>query len=204
MYAYPAPEKVEGVDKSDGYTTFLSIGQLTHAKGLDQHPRFFSHLLKVTDRKIRYIFVGVGILEGAILPHLDELKAKYSHFDYVHIPKCSYPRIQYLQDISDVYLMLHRISIFDLATLEVMRKSKAVILSNVGGNPEFNQNNNIILADSPKEATEQFLSADLKTIGQENTRSRLRILSRAFGTRNNFSRGVALPVFDLSSIHCFR
>ncbi len=168
LYAFPAPEKMEEVEKAGDCTTFLSIGRLTHAKGLDRHPQFFAHLLKNTRDKIRYVFVGTGILEKEIVQQLDQLKAQYSNFDYTHIPKCSYPQIQYLQDISDAYLMLHRISIFDLATLEVMNKGKAVILSNVGGNPEFNRNNNIILADSPEEAVDKFLAADIESLGRLN------------------------------------
>ncbi len=63
--------------------------------------------------------------------------------------------------------MLHRISIFDLSTLEVMRKGKAIVLSNVGGNPEFNRKGNIILCDGPKQAATAF-PVDLKSLGSLN------------------------------------
>ena len=41
--------------------------------------------------------------------------------------------------------MLHRLSIFDLATLEAMSQSSAIVLSDVGGNIDFNVENNVIL-----------------------------------------------------------
>ena len=168
LYAHPAPEKVDGIEKADDCTTFLSIGQLTHAKGMDRHPDFFDCLLKNSSKNIRYIFVGRGVLEKAILQQLGEIKAQYPNFDYIHVPKCTYPQIQFLQNISDVYLMLHRISIFDLSTLESMCKGKPVILSNVGGNPEFNRNKNMVLADSPQDAAEKFLATDLESLGRLN------------------------------------
>lgn len=75
----------------------------------------------------------------------------------------------YLQEISDVYLMLHRISIFDLATLEMMNRAKTVVLSDIGGNREFNKENNIILwqKDYRKTASE-ILNTDLQQKGKLN------------------------------------
>ena len=52
-------------------------------------------------------------------------------------------------NICDIYLMLHRVSIFDFATLEAMHNGKAIILSNIPGNDEYNKENNICLIDEP-------------------------------------------------------
>ena len=42
--------------------------------------------------------------------------------------------------------MLHRISIFDIATLEAMKAQCSLILSEVGGNIDFNKNDNVIFS----------------------------------------------------------
>lgn len=46
--------------------------------------------------------------------------------------------------------MLHRKSIFDLATLEAMKAGCALILSRLEGNLEFNVCNNVLFADTDK------------------------------------------------------
>lgn len=169
LYAYPKEEPVENLNKEKNKLTFLSVGQLTTAKGMDEHSIFFRNLLQKTNKNIRYIFVGKGPLENSIVANLDELKNKYSNFEYIHIKSCTYPQMQYLQNISDVYLMLHRISIFDLTTLEVMNKSKCVILSDVGGNPEFNKEDNVILVGKNYHtAIENFLSSNVEELGKKN------------------------------------
>lgn len=170
LYAYPEPATVENISKDESKLTFLSVGQLTTAKGMDKHTLFFDKLLQVTNKNIRYIFVGKGPLENSIIANLDKLKNKYLNFEYIHIKDCTYPQMQYLQNISDVYLMLHRISIFDLTTLELMNKSKCIILSNVGGNPEFSKNKNIILVDDKKihQSVVEFCNSDINKLGVLN------------------------------------
>ncbi|MBQ2886129.1 MAG: glycosyltransferase family 4 protein [Alphaproteobacteria bacterium] len=170
LYAYPTPEKYPDINEDKSVTTILSVGQLTVAKGMDLHPKFLEELLKNTNKKIRYIMVGMGILEKQIISELENLKKYYSNFSYIHVKKCNYPQMQYLQGICDIYLMLHRISIFDLATLELMNKSKCIILSNIGGNPEFNQDNNIILVDKDDYASaiKTLNLSDINKLGLNN------------------------------------
>ena len=147
LYAYPEPVPLKEVKKDLGCLTFLSVGQLVLAKGIDRVPDFFDKLLKNYNGFIRYIYVGKGPLESIIHQKLEHLVSTYKNFRYVYIKECSYPQMQYLQTISDIYIMLHRISIFDLTTLEMMNKSKNCILSPIGGNLEFNKENNIFLYD---------------------------------------------------------
>lgn len=169
LYADAYAQKVEGLSKDNNQLTFLSVGQLTTAKGIDQCCDFFKELLNKNQKdKIRYIIVGDGILKDEIIGNFQKLADKNNNFSYIHYKRLTYNEISYVQDIADVYIMLQRISIFDLATLEVMRKSKAVILSNVGGNPEYNKDNNIILYDNPHNAVEKFLSSDIAKLGAKN------------------------------------
>lgn len=169
LYSDAYPKEVSGIKKEIDTLTFLSIGQLTTAKGIDQCYYFFLELLnKDKGRKIRYIIVGDGILCDEIISKFKILVNEFKNFSYVHYKHLSYNEISYIQDISDVYIMLQRISIFDLSTLEVMRKSKAVILSNVGGNPEYNKENNIILYTNPYKTVEEFLAKDIIELGKLN------------------------------------
>lgn len=116
--------------------------------------------------------VGKGPLEAAVKTELDRLSGLYDNFSYIHLKGCSYAEMQYLQNITDVYLMLHRISIFDLTTLEMMNKSKCVVLSDVGGNPEFNRDDNIILVknDDYEAGSSALLGSDIKMLGNKNKR----------------------------------
>lgn len=168
LYAEPIPEKIEGLERSDDTLTFLSVGQMTTAKGLDRCPEFFEKLLAKKFNKIRWIMVGDGILRDEIVAKAQKLADKYSNFSYVHYKRLSYRQTDHAQNISDIYIMLQRISIFDLATLEVMKKGKVVILSNVGGNSEFNKKDNIILCDNADDAVEKFLSSELKKLAELN------------------------------------
>ena len=170
LYAYPKSEPIQNIEKQNDSLTILSVGQLTTSKGMDRHPAFLQSLLNHTNKKIRYIMVGNGVLHNKILEALNDLKKCYSNFEYIYIEKCTYSQMQYLQDIADIYLMLHRISIFDLTTLEVMNKEKCVILSNVGGNPEFNKEDNIILVekDNYDNAVLHLLNNDIVSLGRKN------------------------------------
>ena len=181
LYYIPKEEKIENIEKNTDYLTFLSVGQFTVAKGMDRHPKFFEELLKTTEKKIRYIMVGRGPLEQEIIRSLDNLRKTYKNFHFIHIQGCTYSQIQYLQSISDIYLMLHRISIFDLATLEVMKKGKCIILSNVGGNKEFDKDNNILFFENDFSQTVQDLQkVNINEIGEKNKK----VYERYFSPEN--------------------
>ena len=171
LWAYPPATKIDTLEKDVNAITFLSVGQLTVAKGMDKTVVFFEKLLEKTDKKIRYIFSGDGPLKNSLITKLQSLKENYPNFSYIHIPPgLSNENMSYLQEISDIYIMLHRISIFDLATLEMMNKAKAVILSAIGGNPEFNKENNILLFNNNDydSLVRDFLKSDIKELGKLN------------------------------------
>lgn len=193
LYANPIATPFEKVSKKSDTVTFLSVGQLTFAKGIDRCPEFFDELLKHTNKKIRWIIVGEGILKERFLKVCASLEKKYSNFSYLHIAGCSYTNMIYLQEISDVYLMLQRISIFDLATLEAMNKEKAIILSESGGNPEFNKENNIILfSGNYIQTVKEFLQLDIKQFGKRN-----KIVYDKFFSNDCFKRLYGTVIDDL-------
>lgn len=64
--------------------------------------------------------------------------------------------------------MLHRISIFDFATLEAMSQHSAVILSKIGGNLDFNMNSNVIFAEDVEKDESVLDKADLFALKESN------------------------------------
>lgn len=138
---------VSGVEKDDDYITFFSVGQMTTSKGMDRIPMFLEIISKYVTKKIRWIVVANGVLKEKVRAEMDRLCLSNSSVDYIQFDFMEHEQINYLFSISDVYIMLHRISIFDLATLEAMYHNLQIVLSNVPGNTEFNVSDNINLVD---------------------------------------------------------
>ena len=169
LYLNHTPEVHPIVKKDPSCLTILSIGGFTIAKGIDRSIDLVEEILKQTNKKIRYIIIGKGILQQEIEQKCLKLTHKYNNFSYIIINRCTVGEMPYIQQISDVYIMLHRISIFDLATLEMMNYSKTVVLSNIGGNPEFNKENNIILwKGNNKTTAKTILNTNLEKKGKLN------------------------------------
>lgn len=64
--------------------------------------------------------------------------------------------------------MLHRISIFDFATLEAMSQHSAIILSKIGGNLDFDMNSNIIFAEDVEANESILIKADFPSLKENN------------------------------------
>ena len=141
-FEYPI---VEGIKPEPQKLTLLSVGTLTEAKGQDQVLDFLDIFLEIYQESVRYIVVGQGPLKENIVKKGQQLEEQYSNFQFIYIPRLNHTDILKLNFISDVYIMLHRLSIFDLATLEAMSQSSEIVLSDVGGNIDFNVENNVIL-----------------------------------------------------------
>ena len=102
LYANPQAEKIEGIEKDESKITILSVGQLTYAKGIDQCIDTVEELLKLSDKKVRWLIVGKGPLKNEILGKCNDLADNYNNFEYIHFEKCVYQQMLYLQDVSDV------------------------------------------------------------------------------------------------------
>lgn len=151
--------------------TFLSLGTISMAKGQDQSICFIEKLLEKSEKEIRYIVIGRGPLLDEVNTHAIRLKEEYKNFEYIYIPRIeSYEEIMRIHSIADIYIMLHRISIFDLSTLEAMSKKTALILSDVGGNKEFNRRDNVILVkeNDYETAVEQLINSDIGELKRKN------------------------------------
>ncbi len=135
------------IREEKGVLTFFSLGTLTLAKGQDQVVDFMAKFLQNYKKPVRYLMVGKGPLKTELESSLIELQNKYDKFSYQMIESMPHNSVMYLHKVSDVYIMMHRISIFDFATLEAMSQSSAVVLSKVGGNLDFDKENNILFAE---------------------------------------------------------
>ena len=134
--------RVEGIEKDKTRLTFLSVGQMTTMKGIDRIPNFLEEFSKEYGKKIRWIAVANGPLKERVARDIGKNRAM---IDYYQFDGLCHDQINYLMEVADVYIMLHRVSIFDLATLEAMYFNKHIILSRIPGNEEFNIDDNIIL-----------------------------------------------------------
>lgn len=127
--------------------TLFSLGTLTAAKGQDLTVQLIREYAKVSPKPLRYLLVGKGPLKELLITELENIKNNIPTFSYQYYESLSHDAVMYLHKISDIYIMLHRISIFDFATLEAMSQHSAIILSKIGGNIDFNKNRNIVFAE---------------------------------------------------------
>lgn len=148
LYYHEQPRPFDlGVDV-EGKIILLSVGTCTEAKGFDNTIVYIKQLSKKTEKDIVWLWVGKGPLEEKVRRIADSVCQECQNFKYVHYRKLSYANVQYLMKLADIYVMLHRKSIFDLATLEAMYSECALILSPIEGNLEFNKCNNVLYSDS--------------------------------------------------------
>ena len=151
----PLPNTIEIADGTSSDTKrerkkekdlrFICVGSLQPAKGQDRVLEFMENLLKKYDRTISLTFAGEGILMEQLVRKAEKLKKKYPHFDCRFTGLVEHDKIGILLSQSDIYIMLHRVSIFDMATLEAMSKGLAVVLSDVGGNRDFDTDGGAVL-----------------------------------------------------------
>lgn len=156
------------LDYDDEYITLFSLGTLTKAKGQDQTISFLKEYAYLAEKPLRYILVGRGPMKEELLGQLKKLKEEVNSFNYFYFESLSHDSVMYLHKISDIYIMLHRISIFDFATLEAMSQRSAIILSKVGGNVDFDKNNNIIFAEDIYSGKILLKSIDLESLKERN------------------------------------
>lgn len=143
----PCENEELNIKRDNNVITLFSLGTLTEAKGQDLTIDFICRHVNDFGKPIRFILVGKGPLKNELIQKLEELKKIIPSFSYSYIEAVSHDAVMYLHSISDIYIMLHRISIFDFATLEAMSQSSAIILSKVGGNVDLNMKDNIIFAE---------------------------------------------------------
>ncbi len=161
-----------GLPAKDADTdVFLSVGDYNRDKGLDNVPALLQRYAETSGRKVVWVAVG-STSDIALYDGLQRQKREWSFTACLVGERMKHDRLMTLLDYADYYVMLHRNSIFDLATLEAMKAGKALILSPVGGNPEVNLDDNVVFvtAETVDEACAQIVARDRAEWGESNRR----------------------------------
>lgn len=131
-------------ENNENEITFTTVSTLNYEKWVDRIPHLIKHLLD-SNINLKWIIVWNGKMLEKIKQDISVLGIKK------HVLLFSQPfkkeEIIYLLKNSDIYIMLHRISIFDYATLEAMCEWVVPLLSNVWWNKEVNIKENCLLID---------------------------------------------------------
>lgn len=162
-----------GINKSP---IFISVANLVDAKGIDQLPPIFEGI-KNSGCDFKWVIVGDGP-QASLIERLIKSCGISDNTMWIR-NKIPHSDIENLFSKADYYIMAHRISIFDFATIEAMAHGCIPILSPVGGNIDIIKNDNgLYLSNdsiSSSASLVQYLKStrlDLPTLNQEIHRKR--------------------------------
>jgi len=180
---------------------FLSIGDFSHHKAMERIPDFLREYYDKTGRKIYWIAIGRKLKTG-IFEQLVEESVGYPFKVKLLGDRVSHDTILGLMNYSDYYIMLHRYSIFDLSTLEAMRAGTGIILSNINGNTEYNQNNNVVLVDveNYSEAVDELRKRSKHLFAELNQKT----FEQFFSKKNFHQRYARMIDEEMKRIGCVR
>lgn len=112
---------------------FITVAQANYAKGVDRIPGF---IRKIKEKGIscKWILVSNGEMAPQIASQILKNKIENNVIWIKHY--ISHDDILQLFSVSDFYILFHRWSVFDFATIEAMAYGNIPILTPVGGNLE--------------------------------------------------------------------
>lgn len=156
-------------EKSDDIDVFMSVGDWNQDKGLDRVPQLLEQYVERSGRRVIWIAVG-SASSAEQFAAVQRDQHSWGFESRLIGERMKHDRLLELLNYSDYYVMLHRSSIFDLATLEAMRAGKGLILSPVGGNLEVNLADNVVFAEESSfaEVSDAILSRDASVWGRSN------------------------------------
>jgi len=159
---------IPNIDK-DNTEVFFSCGDFNYDKGMERIPEFLTEYAKHSQKKVVWIGIGSAGAYG-IFEQLNNSKNAWPFESYLFGVRTNHSTLLALMEYCDYYIMLHRNSIFDLATLEAMRAGAALILSPTGGNLEFNVENNVVYVeqDNYLSAINEMMSRDYEEWSESN------------------------------------
>ena len=157
--------------KDDRTDVFVSVGDFNSDKGLDRVPALLDRYAELTGRQVVWVAVGAAADRGDFLAFRDAQSNRRFTARLLG-ERMTHDKLLALLDYADYYVMLHRSSIFDLATLEAMRAGKALVLSPVGGNLEVDLDGNVLFVDEATvdDACRVIESRDAVAWGERNRR----------------------------------
>lgn len=150
-------EELYFMEKAD--ITFVSTTFLYRNKGVERIPGVLAEFKRITGMTIRWILVGSGEMETEVETNI---KKYLNEDEYIWYRKRfnNQDNIFALFKYSDFYIMMHKVSIFDLAILQAMSYGCIPFLSKVGGNLELcGYQNGILINPDDNELT---LPEDIK------------------------------------------
>ncbi|MGC5168495.1 glycosyltransferase family 29 protein [Luteimicrobium sp. DT211] len=158
-------------EKDDRTDVFVSVGDFNSDKGLDRVPALLDRYAELTGRQVVWVAVGAAADRAEFLAFRDAQKSR-RFVARLFGERMTHDKLLALLDYADYYVMLHRSSIFDLATLEAMRAGKALVLSPVGGNLEVDLDGNVLFVDDATidDACRVIESRDAVAWGERNRR----------------------------------
>ena len=121
---------------------FITVAALNEAKGVERLPRFFKEYGLMAEDYM-WIIIGDGKKRDELEKNLEGMEG---HVLWIK-EWLSNQAILELYRAADYYIMAHRFSIFDFATIEAMHMGCVPVLTDIGGNREMLQDNNGFLLD---------------------------------------------------------
>lgn len=148
---------------------FATVSALNEAKGVERIPQYLSAVKKQYGDLI-WVLIGNGIKS-------DEVKENIKRFglqDNVIWIDVAVPHDDILSvfQSTDFYIMFHRYSIFDYATIEAMAYGNIPILSCVGGNKEVIVNDNGCFVTDFADVSELYDLLSRNTVSELKNRNR--------------------------------
>ena len=164
---------------------FASASFLYHSKGIERIPRMLHKIKKQTGLKIFWVLIGKGEMENAVRENIDTYLSADEYLWY----NCRFDNQDNVFELfrrADFYIMMHRVSVSDLSTLQAMAYGCVPFLSKTGGNIEFCAFHNGILVDPLDEKiewSEYFHDSKLDRVFLESQkRLNRRIISEHFSS----------------------
>lgn len=132
-----------GINKN--LVTIITASRISEVKGLP----YLLDAIKILKTKTNILFQYIMIGEG---PDLDNLKQKSKQLEITeHIHFIGFQNnIAWWLDFADIFALPSLSECHSIAILEAMRAGKAIVATNVGGNPESIQNDKEGLLVPPK------------------------------------------------------
>ena len=138
-----APSALDEINrKASGRKIILTVSTLNSAKGVDQIPEALENIPNFKERFLWVLVSSKGNMKEIVYKNVQKanLCDSFHHLD----KPLKQSELAHLYSASTYYMMMHRVSIFDLATLEAMSYGLIPILSPVGGNLEVDKNDNVL------------------------------------------------------------
>lgn len=154
---------------------FITVATLNEAKGVERLPAFFKEYGKHVEDYF-WIVIGNGAKAGELEKGLSDLEGHVLWLNF----NLDNSDIIRLYDRSDFYILSHRYSIFDYATIEAMHMGCIPVLTPVGGNLEMIKESNGYFLNEDLSANDFILWRNQQDITRLKERNK-QIARRDFG-----------------------